>query len=119
MVITSQGQEQAMVNRYQARDVIFTFRSTTGTEVKAKGFITGMVMTDNQGGSVGLQVTGMGHTYYIDDMKKSRTFLDRDLQYIVQEILPAETPGDFYQRADMVPTYKKRIPYSAQSMSLS
>ena len=113
-VITSQGQEQAMVNRYQARDVIFTFRSTTGTEVKAKGFITGMVMTDNQGSSVGLQVTGMGHTYYIDDMKKSRTFLDRDLQYIVQEILPAETPGDFYQWADMIPTYKKRIPYSAQ-----
>ena len=71
-------------------------------------------MTDNQGSSVGLQVTGMGHTYYIDDMKKSRTFLDRDLQYIVQEILPAETPGDFYQRADMAPTYKKRIPYSAQ-----
>jgi uncharacterized protein involved in type VI secretion and phage assembly len=73
-----------------------------------------MVMTDNQGGSVGLQVTGIGHTYHIDDMKKSRTFLDRDLQYIVQEILPAETPGDFYQWADMVPTYKNRIPYSAQ-----
>jgi phage protein D len=114
MVITSQGQEEAMVRRYQARDVIFTFRSTTGTEVKAKGFITGVVMTDNQGSSVGLQIKGTGHTMHINDMKKSRTFLNRDLQYIVREILPAETPGDFYQWDDMVPTYKKNIPYSAQ-----
>ena len=71
-------------------------------------------MTDEQGSSVGLQVQGTGHTMHINDMKKSRTFLDRDLQYIVREVLPAETPGDFYQWADMVPTYKKRIPYSAQ-----
>ncbi|HEX8576433.1 MAG TPA: type IV secretion protein Rhs, partial [Flavobacterium sp.] len=40
MVITSRDQEDAMVRRYQARDVIFTFRGTTGIESKAKGFIT-------------------------------------------------------------------------------
>jgi uncharacterized protein involved in type VI secretion and phage assembly len=114
MVITSPGQEEAMACRYQGRDVIFTFRGTPGTEVKAKGVITDIDSVDEQGGSVGLEVTGTGHTMHINDMKKSRTFLDRDLQYIVREVLPAETPGDFYQWADMLPTYKKRIPYSAQ-----
>jgi uncharacterized protein involved in type VI secretion and phage assembly len=47
-------------------------------------------------------------------MKKSRTFLNRNLQEILLEILPSETPGDFYQSANMAPTFRTRLPYSAQ-----
>jgi uncharacterized protein involved in type VI secretion and phage assembly len=47
-------------------------------------------------------------------MKKSRTFLDRNLQEILSRILPPETPGDFYQSPDMAPTFRGTLPYSAQ-----
>ncbi|HEX8576384.1 MAG TPA: phage baseplate assembly protein V, partial [Flavobacterium sp.] len=114
-VITDPEERDAMMRRYSGRDVIFTFTSTTtGTTLKAKGIIENLASVNRQGSSAGLQVTGISHTSYIDDMKKSRTFLDRNLQEILLDILPSETPGDFYQSASMAPTFKRRLPYSAQ-----
>jgi uncharacterized protein involved in type VI secretion and phage assembly len=113
-VITDPEERNAMMHRYSGRDVIFTFTSTTGTTLKAKGVIENLASVNRQGSSAGLQVTGISHTSYIDDMKKSRTFLNRNLQEILLEILPSETPGDFYQSAHMAPTFRTRLPYSAQ-----
>ncbi|MTD69946.1 type VI secretion system Vgr family protein, partial [Flavobacterium sp. LC2016-13] len=66
------------------------------------------------GSPVGLHVKGISHTILLDDMKKSRTFLDRNLQEIALNIFAEETAGEFYQRDAIEPTYTKIFDYKPQ-----
>ncbi len=112
-VVTDVSDQGKMIRDYSGRDVIFTFKSASGTTVKSKGIIVGLDSVDSQGGSPGLVVHGMSHTIFIDDIAKSRTYLDKSLQEIAKKILP-EGPGDFYESGDIAPTYSKNLAYTAQ-----
>jgi type VI secretion system secreted protein VgrG len=94
-------------------EVIFTFKSLTGVKLMSKGIITELSSVDLHGSPVGLHVTGISHTIVLDDMKKSRTYLERGMDDIALGIF-AEGPGEFYQRDSIKSTYLKEFKYMAQ-----
>jgi uncharacterized protein involved in type VI secretion and phage assembly len=111
-VIEPSAQAQA-IRDYLGRDVIFTFKGLNGVKLMAKGVINSLESIDLHGSPAGLHVTGISHTIFLDDMKRSRTFMERDLETIVKTIL-AEGPGDFYNREAIVPTYEPNLDYMPQ-----
>lgn len=107
--------QAAALRRYKGREVIFTFKSLNGgIKLMSKGIITKLKSIDVNGSPVGLHVTGISHTILLDEMKKSRTFLDRNLQEIALNIFAEETAGEFYQRDAIKPTYTKIFEYKPQ-----
>ncbi|MBF4516685.1 type IV secretion protein Rhs [Flavobacterium sp. ANB] len=107
--------QAAAVRKYEGREVIFTFKSLNGgIKLMSKGIITKLKSVDVNGSPVGLHVKGISHTVLLDDMKKSRTFLDRNLQEIALNIFAEETAGEFYQRDAIEPTYIKIFDYKPQ-----
>ncbi|KUJ62004.1 type IV secretion protein Rhs [Flavobacteriaceae bacterium CRH] len=107
--------QAAALRRYEGREVIFTFKSLNGgIKLMSKGIINKLRSVDVNGSPVGLHVTGVSHTILLDDLKKSRTFLDRNLQEIALNIFAEETAGEFYQRDAIAPTYTKIFDYKAQ-----
>jgi type VI secretion system secreted protein VgrG len=111
-IIEPSAQAKA-IRDYLGRDVIFTFKSLTGIQLMAKGVINSLESIDLHGSPAGLHVTGISHTIFLDDMKRSRTFLERDLETIVKTVL-AEGPGDFYNREAIAPTYEPNLAYMPQ-----
>jgi type VI secretion system secreted protein VgrG len=111
-IIEPSAQAKA-IRDYLGRDVIFTFKSLTGIQLMAKGVINSLESIDLHGSPAGLHVTGISHTIFLDDMKRSRTFLERDLETIVKTVL-AEGPGDFYNREAIVPSYDPNLAYMPQ-----
>jgi type VI secretion system secreted protein VgrG len=111
-VIEPSAQAQA-IRDYLGRDVIFTFKSLTGIQLMAKGVINSLESIDLHGSPAGLHVKGISHSIFLDDMKRSRTFMERDLETIVKTIL-AEGPGDFFNREAIVPTYEPNLAYMPQ-----
>jgi type VI secretion system secreted protein VgrG len=98
---------------YLGDEVIFTFKSLTGIKLMSKGIITELSSIDLHGSPVGLHVTGISHTIVLDDMKKSRTYLEQGMDNIVLGIL-GEGPGEFYQRESIRSSYLKEFKYIAQ-----
>ncbi|MCV9926618.1 phage baseplate assembly protein V [Flavobacterium sp. LS1R49] len=98
---------------YLGDEVIFTFKSLTGIRLMSKGIVTELSSVDLHGSPVGLHVTGISHTIVLDDMKKSRTYLERGMDDIALGIF-AEGPGEFYQRDAIRSTYLKEFKYMAQ-----
>jgi type VI secretion system secreted protein VgrG len=111
-IIEPEDQEKAFSN-YIGREVIFTFK-VNGIKVMSKGKIKRLDSIDLHGSPVGLHVTGISHTIAISEMKKSRIFLEKNLQQIVLEILSEDTSGEFYQRKSIVPTFIKEFKYKTQ-----
>jgi type VI secretion system secreted protein VgrG len=111
-VIEPSAQAQA-IRDYLGRDVIFTFKGLNGIKLMAKGVINSLESIDLHGCPAGLHVTGISHTIFLDDMKRSRTFMERDLETIVKTIL-AEGPTDFFNREAIIPTYDPNIDYMPQ-----
>ena len=85
-IIEPSAQAKA-IRDYLGRDVIFTFKSLTGIQLMAKGVINSLESIDLHGSPAGLHVTGISHTIFLDDMKRSRTFMEQDLETIVKNIL--------------------------------
>ena len=111
-IIDPNAQAQA-IRDYLGRDVIFTFKSLTGIQLMAKGVINSLESIDLHGSPAGLHVKGISHSIFLDDMKRSRTFMEQDLETIVKTVL-AEGPGDFYNREAIVPTYEPNLAYMPQ-----
>ncbi|WP_264551002.1 type VI secretion system Vgr family protein [Flavobacterium sp. N2038] len=111
-VIKPEDQAKA-IRSYLGDEVIFTFKSLTGIKLMSKGIITGLTSVDQNGSAVGLHVSGISHTIILDDMPKSRTYLERGLDDIVLNIL-SEGPTEFYQRDAIRSTYMKEFNYMAQ-----
>ena len=111
-IIEPSAQAKA-IRDYLGRDVIFTFKSLTGAQLMAKGVINSLESIDLHGSPAGLHVTGISHSIFLDDMKRSRTFMEQDLETIVKTIL-AEGPGDFYNREAIIPTYDPNLAYMPQ-----
>jgi type VI secretion system secreted protein VgrG len=111
-VIEPSAQAQA-IRDYLGRDVIFTFKGLNGIILMAKGVINSLESIDLHGCPAGLHVTGISHTIFLDDMKRSRTFMERDLETIVKTIL-AEGPTDFFNREAIIPTYDPNLDYMPQ-----
>jgi type VI secretion system secreted protein VgrG len=111
-VIEPSAQAQA-IRDYLGRDVIFTFKGLNGIKLMAKGVINSLESIDLHGCPAGLHVTGISHTIFLDDMKRSRTFMERDLETIVKTVL-AEGPGDFFNREAIIPTYDPNLDYMPQ-----
>ncbi|TDW51752.1 uncharacterized protein involved in type VI secretion and phage assembly [Flavobacterium sp. 270] len=111
VVIDPVNQAKAL-RRYMGAEVIFTFL-VNGVRLMSKGIINGLVSIDRNGSPDGINVTGISHTIALDDMKKSRIYLELPLQNIVPGIL-AEGPSDFYQKEAISPTYRKEFKYLAQ-----
>ncbi|WP_394774693.1 hypothetical protein [Flavobacterium sp.] len=106
-VIKPADQAKAL-RAYKGMEVIFTFKSLNGgIRLMSKGFITGLKSIDIHGSPVGLHVKGTSHTNLLDDLAKSRTFLDRSLQEIAVKIFSEETAGEFYQIDAIKPTNTK------------
>ena len=111
-VIKPADQAKAMRD-YIGNEVIFTFKSLTGIKLMSKGIITGLTSVDQNGSAVGLHVSGTSHSVVLDDMPKSRTYLERGMDDIVLDIL-SEGPTEFYQRDAIRSTYMKEFNYMAQ-----
>jgi len=111
--IIEPGAQAKAIRDYLGRDVIFTFKSLTGIQLMAKGVINSLESIDLHGSPAGLHVTGISHTIFLDDMKRSRTFMERDLETIVKTVL-SEGPGDFYNREAIAPTYEPNLAYMPQ-----
>ncbi|MDQ6472779.1 phage baseplate assembly protein V [Flavobacterium sp. LHD-80] len=111
-VIKPEDQANAMRD-YIGNEVIFTFKSLTGIKLMSKGIITGLTSVDKNGSAVGLHVSGTSHSIVLDDMPKSRTYLERGMNDIVLDIL-SEGPTEFYQRDAIRSTYLKEFNYMAQ-----
>jgi len=111
-VISPKDQEKA-TRSYIGNEVIFTFRCN-GIELMSKGIIKGLDSNYEFGSPIGLHVTGVSHTIALDDMTKSRIFLEKNLQEIAQELFAEESSGEFYQREAILPTYTKRLPFKTQ-----
>jgi uncharacterized protein involved in type VI secretion and phage assembly len=113
--IIKPADQAAALRKYKGCEVIFTFKSLNGgIRLMSKGIITKLKSVDVNGSPVGLYVTGISHTILLDDMKKSRTFLDRNLKEIALSIFADETAGEFYQRDAIEPTYTKIFNYKPQ-----
>lgn len=111
-IINPADQAKAM-RKYLGDEVIFTFKSLTGIKLMSKGIINNLTSIDLHGSPAGLHVTGISHTIVLDDMAKSRTYLERNLDDIALSIF-AEGPGEFYQRDAIRSTYLKEFKYMAQ-----
>jgi uncharacterized protein involved in type VI secretion and phage assembly len=111
-IIEPQDQEKAFSN-YIGSEVIFTFK-VNGIRLMSKGRITKLGSLDEDGSPSGLQVSGISHTITLDDMPKSRIFLEKNLQQIGLEIFAEESSGEFYQRESIVPTYIKEFKFKTQ-----
>ncbi|MDN3675165.1 phage baseplate assembly protein V [Flavobacterium branchiarum] len=111
-IIKPADQAKAL-RRYLGDEVIFTFKGLTGIRLMSKGIITELSSIDLHGSPVGLHVTGISHTIVLDDMKKSRNYLELTMDDIVLRIL-AEGPGEFYQRDSIRSTYDKEFKYMPQ-----
>ncbi|WP_409416820.1 type VI secretion system Vgr family protein [Flavobacterium sp. PS2] len=105
--------QAAALRKYKGREVIFTF-IVNGTRLMSKGIISKLKSVDVNGSPVGLYVEGISHTVLLDDMKKSRTFLDRSIKEIALKIFSEETAGEFYQIDAIEPTYTKYLEYKPQ-----
>lgn len=111
-VIKPEDQAKAM-RKYIGDEVIFTFKSLTGIRLMSKGIITEISSIDRHGSPAGLHVTGISHSKVIDDLPKSRTYLERGMDDIVLDLL-SEGPTEFYQREAIRSTYMKEFNYMAQ-----
>lgn len=111
-VINPEDQAKA-IRSYLGDEVIFTFKSLTGIKLMSKGIITELTSIDLHGSPVGLHVTGISHTIVLDEMPKSRTYLQRGMDDIALSIF-AEGPGEFYQRDAIRSTYYKEFKYMVQ-----
>jgi len=111
-VIKPADQAKAL-RSYLGDEVIFTFKSLTGIRLMSKGIITELSSVDLNGSAVGLHVKGISHSIVLDDMKKSRTYLENGMNDIVRGIL-SEGPTEFYQRESIKSTYLKQFKYLAQ-----
>ncbi|WP_456311929.1 type VI secretion system Vgr family protein [Pseudomonas shirazensis] len=113
--VINPADQAAALRRYKGREVIFTFKSLNGgIKLMSKGIITKLKSVDVNGSPVGLHVKGISHTILLDERKKSRTFLDRNLQEIALNIFAEETAGEFYQRDAIQPNYTKIFDYKPQ-----
>ena len=104
-VIDPEDQAKAIA-KYVGSEVIFTFK-VNGIRLMSKGIISGLESIDLHGSPAGLHVSGISQTVILDDMEKSRIFLNRNLQQIALEIFAEESSGEFYQREAILPTYTK------------
>ncbi|WP_228012070.1 type VI secretion system Vgr family protein [Flavobacterium hungaricum] len=111
-IIEPQDQEKAISN-FTGSEVIFTF-TVNGIRLMSKGRITKLGSPHQNGSPAGLQVFGTSHTIALDDMPKSRIFLEKNLQQIGLEIFSEESSGEFYQREAIVPTYTKEFKFKTQ-----
>lgn len=111
-VINPVDQAQAM-RKYIGDEVIFTFKSVTAIKLMSKGIITEVSSIDRHGSAAGLHITGISHSKVIDDLPKSRTYLERGMDDIVLDLL-SEGPTEFYQRDSIRSTYLKEFNYMAQ-----
>lgn len=105
--------QAAASKKYMASEMIVTFKGLDGTRLMAKGKIIGLDTIYKDGSPAGLHVYGVSHTIALDEMGKSRTFLDKSLQDIALKIFP-EAGGEFYQMNAIKPTYNKIFDYKAQ-----
>lgn len=111
-VIEPEEQAKA-ISKFTGSQVIFTFR-VNEIRLMSKGIITGLKSIDKDGSPAGLHVFGTSHTIVIDDMPKSRIFLNKNLQQIALDVFDEENSGEFYQREAIVPTYTKEFQYKPQ-----
>ncbi|WP_029269196.1 type VI secretion system Vgr family protein [Flavobacterium sp. KJJ] len=111
-VIDPEDQAKA-ISKYVGSDVIFTFK-VNDVRLMSKGIISGIKSIDLNGSPAGLHVSGVSHTIALDDMKKSRIFLNKNLQQIALEIFAEESSGEFYQREAITPAYTKPFIYKPQ-----
>ena len=102
-----------MQQDYLGTQVIFTFKSVTGIMLKSKGLINKLVTLDEQGSTEGLYVEGISHTAVLEDVVRCRTFVNQNLQDLVQGIL-SEGPGEFFHREVIAPTITTRFPWLIQ-----
>jgi len=111
-VVVDPVDQAKALRKYLGREVIFTFL-VNGVRVMAKGIIDELLSVDKNGSPDGIYVRGKSHTVFLDDMKKSRIYLEHALRDIVPKIF-AEGPSDFYQRDAIAPTHQKEFKYLAQ-----
>lgn len=111
-IIAPEDQAKA-ITKYVGSEVIFTFK-VNGMKVMSKGIITKLISVDLHGSPAGLRVLGISHTVVLDDMKKSRIFLGKNLKDIALEIFAEEGSGEFYQREAVAPTYTKAFSFKPQ-----
>ncbi|WP_125720239.1 type VI secretion system Vgr family protein [Flavobacterium ustbae] len=111
-VIEPEDQEKA-ISKYNGSEVIFTFK-VNGIKLMCKGIINGLESIDLHGSPAGLHVYGISHTVLLDDLKKSRIFMNKNLQQIALEIFAETSSGEFYQRDAIVPTHTKVFSNKAQ-----
>jgi len=76
-------EEAKAVRKYIGDEVIFTFISLTGIRLMSKGIITEVSSVDRHGSAAGLHISGISHSKVIDDLPKSRTFLEREVWMIL------------------------------------
>jgi type VI secretion system secreted protein VgrG len=100
-------------SKHIGAEVIFTFK-VNGIRLMSKGIIADLVSIDLNGSPAGLHVIGISHTIVLDDMKKSRIFLEKNLQEIGLELFAEESSGEFYQREAIIPTHTKTFKYKTQ-----
>ncbi|PKB18717.1 type VI secretion system Vgr family protein [Flavobacterium sp. 5] len=106
-LINPVDQAKALRN-YLGDEVIFTFMSLTGIKLMSKGIITELSSVDLNGSPVGLHVTGVSHSVFLDDIKKSRAYQEMTMDDIVLSIF-SEGPGEFYQRDSIKSTHLKEF----------
>jgi len=111
-VIDPEDQAKAIA-KYVGSEVIFTFK-VNGIRLMSKGIISGLESIDLHGSPAGLHVSGISQTVFLDDMEKSRIFLNRNLQQIALEIFAEESSGEFYQREAILPTYTSPFDFKPQ-----
>lgn len=105
--------QAAALSKHIGAEVISTFK-VNGIQLMSKGIINGVESVDRHGSPAGILVSGISHTVVIDDMKKSRIFLEKNLQDIALEIFSEESSGEFYQREAILPTFTKPFKYKPQ-----
>jgi len=113
-VIDPEDQEKA-ITKYMGSEVIFTFK-VNGIRLMSKGVISNLKSVDLHGSPAGLHVYGISHTVLLEDQKKSRIFLNRNLQQIALEIFGETNSSEFYQREAIVPTYTKAFRINPNTM---
>ncbi|MCV9930641.1 phage baseplate assembly protein V, partial [Flavobacterium sp. LS1R49] len=105
--------QASAIGKYIGSEVIFTFK-VNGIQLMSKGMISNLVSINLHGSPAGLHVTGISHTIVLDDMKKSRIFLEKNLLEIALEIFAEESSGEFYQNEAILPTFSKTFKYKTQ-----
>jgi phage baseplate assembly protein gpV len=105
--------QAAALSKHMGAEVIFTFK-VNGIQLMSKGIINDVESVDRHGSPAGILVSGVSHTIVIDDMKKSRIYLEKNLKDIALEIFSEESSGEFYQREAILPTFTKPFKYKPQ-----